>query len=109
MDKTPASEPWKCVQHVTISHVVKGKKNIPLKVPVDMVVSFGEDGCMMENAALGIVGCAETYDDCLMEVNDELIFVYNEYGKADDNALTKDAQRLKRLILRHFEGTEDEH
>jgi hypothetical protein len=40
-------------------------------------------------------------EDCIKDFKDEVTFVYNEYGKEDDNRLTSDAKELKRRILSH--------
>jgi len=42
-----------------------------------------------------------TLESCIEEFKEEILFVWNEYGKEEDRRLTADAKALKEKILKH--------
>jgi len=54
-----------------------------------------------QNEDLDIVSMSAKLEDCVKNFEDEILFVWNEYGKEDDSKLTNDAKELKRKILQY--------
>lgn len=87
-----------------LDHISLDDKKLRLVTPIEATIDFCDNMWRMENKELGIVSMALAYDDCLQDFNEEIAFIYEEYGLANDSELTKDAIELKHRILRYLKG-----
>ena len=73
------------------------------RIPVRLVVRADADSraihWVMERKDLGIAVTDRDYEKCLRDFKDEFLFVWNEYGKADDLTLTSGGLELKRKMI----------
>lgn len=87
------------VYYVALDHIDAGDKILSFTQSIFAKVSYNENGYVCQNEELGIVTMAVNLENCLKDFKDEVLFVWNEYGKEDDSKLTSDAKDLKRKIL----------
>ncbi len=85
-----------------LSYIISGNNLLPLKKPLEYAVDFRDDMWTMENKELGIISMYADYAECLRDFNEEVYFIYEEYGQEEDGNLTNDAKELKRKILQHI-------
>lgn len=83
-------------------HIISGKKGLSLMKPIEYTIDFRDGIWTMENKDLGIISISNGYKECFSDFNDEVFFIYEEYGQEEDDKLTKDAKELKRKILQHI-------
>ena len=69
--------------------------------PITAEVTFREGKYFCQNENLGIITISSTLERCIKEFKKEIVFVWNEYGKEEDDRLTVDAKLLKEKILKH--------
>lgn len=86
-----------------LGHIFSGKQVLRLKKPFDLTIVFRDDTWTMENKDFGIISMSTDYKECLKDFNEEVYFIYEEYGQEEDNKLTSDAKILKRKILQYTE------
>lgn len=86
----------------TLDHIDIGNQVLPFTKPLIANISLDKDVFLCTNEELGIETSSFNLDGCIKDFKSEVAFVYNEYGKEDDNRLTKDAKELKRKILSHL-------
>ena len=86
---------------IIVKHLVVNGETTRFAKPIAAEVTFkaGEYFCQNEN--LGITTTSSTLEQCIEEFKEEILFVWNEYGKEDDSLLTADAKVLKEKILKH--------
>lgn len=70
--------------------------------PIVANVSYLGNEYFCQNGDLGIISTSSNLEECIKDFNDEVLFIFNEYGKEDDNKLTDGARELKRRILFHL-------
>jgi hypothetical protein len=72
-----------------------------LKQPLTLIINHGsEDGLKIAHEPiLDMHLYGETEEELIQAAKDELLFLWDTYGQADDAILTKDAQELKRRVL----------
>lgn len=87
---------------VGIESIDYNKQKICLIEPIIAVVGYNNNNYSMENKELDIITMAKDYDKCYQDFKDEISFVLKEYGEEEDANLTKDAQELKRKMLRYI-------
>lgn len=85
---------------IALDHVTVGAEMFPLAEPIIANVSLRDDVYFCRNEELGIVAVSPKLEGCVKDFEDEIIFIWNEYGKENDAKLTRDAKELKRSILR---------
>ncbi|MCW4024700.1 MAG: AbrB/MazE/SpoVT family DNA-binding domain-containing protein [Candidatus Bathyarchaeota archaeon] len=85
---------------IALDHVTAGDKILSFAEPIVANVSFRGNVYSCQNEELGIVAVSPKLEECIKDFEDEIIFIWNEYGKEDDAQLTSDAKELKRRILR---------
>jgi hypothetical protein len=78
-----------------------GAEKFLLAEPIIANVSLRDDVYFCRNEELGIVAVSPKLEGCVKDFEDEIIFIWNEYGKENDAKLTSDAKELKRRILRY--------
>lgn len=89
-----------------LNRILYGDEELRLQGPVEVDVSYRDDMWMMENSELNIFSSAADYDECLAEFQSDFLFVWREYGKAEDGGLSKSARTLKNLVLSYVGGRE---
>lgn len=55
-----------------------------------------------QNKELDILAVSPDLEKCVKDFEDELVFLWDEYGKEDDAKLTSDAKELKIKIHRYM-------
>ena len=87
---------------IALDHVSTGDKMLSFAEPIIANVSFGDNVYSCKNEELGIVAISPKLEECIQDFEDEILFIWNEYGKEDNAKLTNDAKELKERILRHI-------
>jgi hypothetical protein len=87
---------------LTLDHIDRNGVKLTLSKPIMASITFSDDGYFCYNAELGITILSENIEDCEKDFEEEVLFLWNEYGKEDDSKLTEGAKKLKENILRHM-------
>ena len=87
---------------IALDHVTTGDKILSFAEPIIANVSFRDNVYSCQNEGLGIVAISPKLEECIKDFEDEILFIWNEYGKEDNAKLTSDAKELKGRILRHI-------
>jgi hypothetical protein len=66
--------------------------------PMQLLTNVEENEWIMRNEDLKIISAESDYHECLKSFQEQVIFIHEEYGCADDSELTKDAIKLKKKI-----------
>jgi hypothetical protein len=85
-----------------LDHIDIGSHTLAFAKPITANVSFDNDIYTCRSEELGIISASSKLDDCTRDFKDEVLFLYNEYGKEEDSKLTEGAKELKRKILEHI-------
>lgn len=88
---------------IMLSNLHFKENNITLSKPISASITQQNNLLFCKNDELGIIVSSNTIDECLEEFQEELLFIYNEYGKEKDEKLTADAKELKRKILQYID------
>lgn len=75
------------------------EETLRLKKPIEISATYQDKLYSCNNANLGVITISTKLQDCIKEFEEEIVFLWNEYGKENDERLTKDAIELKRKIL----------
>jgi hypothetical protein len=70
--------------------------------PIIANVSCSDNVYSCKNEELGIVSISRSLEECIQDFEDEILFLWKEYGQEDNSKLTNDAIELKEKILRHM-------
>jgi len=70
--------------------------------PIIATVSFNDNVYSCQNVELGLLTMSFKLEECIRDFEQEVLFLWNEYGKEDDAKLTSDAKELKAKVLRHI-------
>jgi AbrB family looped-hinge helix DNA binding protein len=84
---------------IALDHVTTGAKTLSFTEPLIASVSFSDNVYSCKNEELGIVAVSPKLEECIKDFEDEIVFIWNEYGKEDNTKLTNDAKELKKRIL----------
>lgn len=87
---------------IALDHVTTGDKILSFAEPIIANVSFIDNVYSCQNEGLGIDAISPKLEECIKDFEDEILFIWNEYGKEDNAKLTSDAKELKGKILRHI-------
>ena len=90
------------VYFIALDHVCAGAKMLSFTEPIIANVSFSDNVYSCKNDELGIVSISPKLEECIQDFEDEILFIWKEYGKEDNSKLTNDAIELKERILRHI-------
>ena len=85
-----------------LDHVTNGDKILSFAEPIIANVFFRDNVYSCQNEELSIVAISPKLEECIKDFEDEILFVWNEYGKDEDAKLTSDAKELKGRILRYI-------
>lgn len=88
--------------NLKLYNIVSDKKRLLLRKPIEVTPDFRDGMWTMENKDFDIISMSTDYKECLRDFYDEVFFIYEEYGKEEDDKLTNDAKELKRKILHHI-------
>lgn len=91
-------------EHTTIKRIVAQKGELQLTKPVVIDVDYRNKNWVMKNDDFRIMVHDKEYSDCMKQFNDELFFIWSEYGAVDDLRLSSDAKKLKEYILSIAKG-----
>jgi hypothetical protein len=94
-------EPFSEIQ---VQRIFSTDTELKLSSPLTVAVDFRDDHWVMEHEDLGIIATDSDYEKCFRDFNDEFLFVWNEYGNADEAALTSGALELKKKIISVVRG-----
>jgi hypothetical protein len=86
---------------IALDYIDKDGTVLSFTKPVIANISFNGKEYFCENNELGIVILSSNAEGCKKNFEDEVLFVWNEYGKEDDKNLTNGAKKLKNSILSH--------
>jgi AbrB family looped-hinge helix DNA binding protein len=86
---------------IALDHVTTGDEMLSLAEPIIAKVSLRDSVYFCQNEELGIVAISPKLEECIKDFEDEIVFIWNEYGKEDNAKLTSDAKELKIRILRY--------
>lgn len=89
------------VRIALIQHIDFDGKSLQLAKAVPVNVTYQDDEYFCRNEELGIITMSTTLDECIKDFKEEILFVWNEYGKASDDILTDGAKELKRRIQQY--------
>jgi len=92
----------KADKKLIVDHLDYDNRTIAFVKPVTANILFDNNIYTCQNEELGIISVSPNLDDCTEDFKDELLFVYNEYGKEEDSKLTEGAKELKRKVLAHI-------
>jgi hypothetical protein len=87
---------------VAVDHINVDGNTLRLMEPITANVTYQDSMYFCQNEDLGIVSMSAKLEDCVRSFQEEVVFLFNEYGKEDDDRLTKDARELKRKILHYI-------
>jgi hypothetical protein len=96
-----ATKDFGTIFSITLYHIDVNGTSLSFVEPIIANVSFDGNVYSCQNQDLGILAISTTLDDCVEDFKEEVLFVWNEYGKETDSRLTDDAKELKRRILSH--------
>lgn len=99
LDRNLMSPP---IYYVTLDRIDANGKTLRFVEPITANVAYQDRVYFCQNEDLGIVSMSAKLEDCIKDFKDEILFVWNEYGKEDDSRLTNDAKELKRRILQYI-------
>jgi len=84
---------------IVLNQIISENNKLSLAEPIIATSVFQDGLYIMENIDLGIVATASDIGECFREFNEEVFFIWKEYGEEDEAKLTNDAKELKRRIL----------
>lgn len=87
---------------VVIDHIDVNGDTLRFMAPITAKVTYRDNMYYCQNEDLGITSISSRWEGCVKDFQDEILFIWNEYGKEDEDRLTKDAKDLKRRILTHI-------
>jgi hypothetical protein len=87
---------------MTLDHIDVDGETLRFMEPITANVLYQDKVYFCRNEDLGVVSLSDKLEDCVKDFKDEVLFIWKEYGKEDDNKLTNDAKELKRKILRYI-------
>jgi len=88
---------------VGLDHIVDSQgRTLRLIKPISINATYQENMYFCQNEELGIVTMSAKLENCIKDFQDEMVFVWNEYGKASDDILTDGAKELKRRIQQYL-------
>ena len=85
-----------------LDHIDISGKILLFAEPIIADISFDDNMYSCKNEDLGIISMSSNLEDCIKDFKDEVLFIWNEYGKEENGRLTSDAKELKRRILSHL-------
>ena len=83
--------------------IFHGNEELQFSQPLIVSIDYNDDMWIMENTELGAIAANSVYEECLNSFQQEILFVWKEYGRSGDNELTADAIDLKHKILEYME------
>ncbi len=86
---------------IRFDHINVDGKTLHFTEPIAANVTYQDKAYFCRNEDLDIATVSTKLEDCIKDFNEEILFVWKEYGKEDDDKLTDDAKILKRKILQH--------
>ncbi|MGD0202657.1 MAG: hypothetical protein ABSC20_01970 [Candidatus Bathyarchaeia archaeon] len=90
------------VDFITLDHIDINGKKLSFAEPFVASISFSDNCYSCRNEELDVVTMSPKLEDCIKDFEEEILFIWNEYGKEADSKLTKDAKELKKRILSHI-------
>jgi AbrB family looped-hinge helix DNA binding protein len=87
---------------IALDHANTGDKMLTFTEPIIANVSFKDNVYYCKNEELCIIAISPKLEECIQDFEDEIFFIWNEYGKENNAKLTNDAKELKERILRHI-------
>jgi AbrB family looped-hinge helix DNA binding protein len=73
---------------IALDHVATDDKMLSFAEPIIANVSFSDNVYSCKNEELGIIAVSPKLEECVKDFEDEILFIWNEYGK-EDNAVNK--------------------
>ncbi len=86
------------VYYLVLDRIDTDSGKLRLVEPIAASVTYQDSAYFCQNEELGIASLSPKLDECIKEFQDEVLFVWNEYGKESDDKLTDGAKELKRRI-----------
>ena len=86
----------RAVYFIALDQICIGYKVLSFTEPIIANVSFSDNVYSCKNDELGIVSTSPKLEDCIHDFEEEILFIWNEYGKEENSKLTNDAIEIKR-------------
>lgn len=86
-------------KHTTIKRILSQKGELQLVNPMVIDIDYRNKNWVMKNDEFRIMISDAEYANCLKQFNDEIFFIWSEYGPIDNSHLSPSALRLKNSIL----------
>ena len=88
--------------YLALDHINANGKTLRFMEPITASVAYLDNTYFCQNDDLGIISTSFNLEDCIKDFHDEVLFIWNEYGREEDNKLTNGAKELKRKILQYI-------
>jgi AbrB family looped-hinge helix DNA binding protein len=87
---------------IALDHISIDDSTLSFSQPIIANVSLTDNIYSCQNNDLGILAMSPKLEECVQDFEEEILFIWNEYGKEDNTKLTNDAKELKAKILRYI-------
>ncbi len=87
---------------IALDRIKTGDTALSFDVPIIANVSFKDNVYSCQNKELGIISMSPQLEECVKDFEEEILLIWNEYGKEDSAKLTSDAKDLKAKILQYI-------
>ncbi|WP_018086945.1 hypothetical protein [Desulfurispora thermophila] len=84
---------------ISFSRIASDGIELVLKKPIEVIPELNEQEVIIEFQELNIISSGETVDEAVMELQSDIVWLWKEYAKEEDDALSVDAIKLKYLLL----------
>jgi len=84
---------------VALDHIDIDGASLRFAEPITASIAYHDNAYFCQNEDLGIFSMSAKLEDCIKDFQEEILFIWKEYGEEDDSKLTDDAKELKRKIL----------
>lgn len=95
---------------INIREVSREDKKLKLKIPLFLTPKLDEESqqlLVVEEPQIGLYVFAYTRDELIHEINEQIIMMWDEYVRVDEDELALDAQRLREKLLGKLEEVEN--
>jgi len=84
---------------VALNHIDTDGARLRFAEPITASIAYHDNAYFCQNEDFSIFSMSAKLEDCIKDFQEEILFIWKEYGEEDDNKLTDDAKELKGKIL----------
>ena len=95
--RTPIDE--NTVYIISLDHIDTDGAKLQFAEPITASIAYHDNAYFCQNEDFGIFSKSAELEDCIKDFQEEVLFIWKEYGEEDDSKLTDDAKELKTKIL----------